>query len=245
MEDRSATDGSQAPRRGALEELARDASSRKRFLTMMGGTGAAGAFALVLAACGKEEQAKPPTQPPRKQGEEKASRLGGGDIAILNFALTLEHVESDFYGQVVASDLLKGEARELVRRIEENEREHLETLTETVRELGGTPVKKPKTKFEDVIKGGPQKILKTAGTVENLGVKAYLGQAEKIHDKNVLATALAIHTVEARQAAALNKLAGNAFLGEGPLIGSIPDGAFAKPLEMDAVLAQVKPFLAA
>ncbi len=56
--------------------------------------------------------------------------------------------------------------------------------------------------------------------------------------------ALSIHTVEARHAAALNRLAGNGFAGGGALVGSIPDGPLAKPMTMSAVLRQVKPFLA-
>ena len=40
---------------GALRELADDPSSRKRFFKMVGGAGAAGAFAVFLAACGDDE----------------------------------------------------------------------------------------------------------------------------------------------------------------------------------------------
>ena len=88
-------------------------------------------------------------------------------------------------------------------------------------------------------------VLATAATVENLGAAAYLGQAGRIEDKEILAAALSIHSVEARHAAALNDLAGRGFKGDGALEGSIPDGAFAKPMSMDEVLKQVKPFLAA
>ena len=87
-------------------------------------------------------------------------------------------------------------------------------------------------------------MLKTAATVENLGAAAYLGQAGNIKNKDVLAAALAIHSVEARHAAALNHLVGRGFGGKGGLEGSIPDGAFGKPMDEAAVLAAVKPFLA-
>ena len=60
-----------------------------------------------------------------------------------------------------------------------------------------------------MIAGGPQKILETAAAVENLGAAAYLGQAGNIKDKEILAAALAIHSVEGRHAAALNTLVGN------------------------------------
>ena len=85
-----------------------------------------------------------------------------------------------------------------------------------------------------MIKGGEKKVLETAATVENLGAAAYLGQAGLIQSKEVLAAALAIHSVEGRHAAALNQAVGKTI---------VPDGAFAKPASMDEVLPQVKPFL--
>ncbi|MBA3299394.1 MAG: hypothetical protein H0U24_04855, partial [Thermoleophilaceae bacterium] len=42
----------------ALEELTKDPSSRKRFLGMVGGAGAAGAMAMFLAACGDDDEDK-------------------------------------------------------------------------------------------------------------------------------------------------------------------------------------------
>jgi len=88
-------------------------------------------------------------------------------------------------------------------------------------------------------------VLKTAAIVENLGAAAYLGQAGKINSPDILAAALSIHSVEARHAAALNTLVDNGFKGSAALTGSLPDGAFAKPLPMNEVLKQAQPFLAA
>lgn len=104
----------------------------------------------------------------------------------------------------------------------------------TVKDLGGTP-EKPKTNVDSVIQGGPDMVLETAATVENLGAAAYLGQAGRIKSKDVFAAALSIHSIEARHAAALNSVVGKTI---------VPDGAFAKPASMDEVLAKVKPFLA-
>jgi hypothetical protein len=133
----------------------------------------------------------------------------------------------------------------MAKRIGEAEQAHVDALLATVKQLGGTAAREPATKFDDVLAGGPAKILQAAATVENLGAAAYLGQAGRITSKDVLAAALSIHSVEARHAAALNALAGRGFQGSGPLDGSLPDGPFAKPMTMDAVLAAVKPFLAA
>ena len=99
--------------------------------------------------------------------------------------------------------------------------------------------------FQSVIDGGPDKILEAAATVENLGAAAYLGQAGNIKSKEILAAALSIHSVEARHAATLNAVIGAGFKGSGPLNGSIPDGAFAKPMAKEDVLKAVQPFLTA
>ena len=78
-------------------------------------------------------------------------------------------------------------------------------------------------------------VLELAATVENLGAAAYLGQAAAIEDPAILAAALSIHSVEGRHAAALNMLTGQSI---------VPDGAFAKPADMETVLAGVQPFIA-
>ena len=79
-----------------------------------------------------------------------------------------------------------------------------------------------------------KEILELAATVENLGANAYLGQAGNIQDKEILAAALSIHSVEARHASVLNLAT-----GANPV-----QGAFAKPATADEVLKAVKPFLA-
>ena len=77
-------------------------------------------------------------------------------------------------------------------------------------------------------------MLELAGTVENLGAAAYLGQATRIESPEVLASALAIHSIEGRHAAALNTLLGESI---------VPDGAFAKPADAKTVLKSVEPFI--
>ena len=96
---------------------------------------------------------------------------------------------------------------------------------------GGTPASKPKATYPHDTE---KEILKLAATVENLGAGAYLGQAGNIQDKEILAAALSIHSVEARHAAVLN-LATGAKPAAGP---------FATPVTADEVLKAVKPFLA-
>jgi rubrerythrin len=217
----------------AEEERVTDeqSSSRSQFLKLAGGTGAASALALFIAACGGDDK-----KSSGSSTTKSSSMASKGDLAILNYALTLEYLESDFYNQVIKSGEVKTKAyAEVAKTIAEDEMEHVQALTAAVKQLGGTPAAKPKTKFDSVIQGGEKKILTTAAAVENLGASAYLGQAGRIKSKTVLAAALSIHSVEGRHAAVLNQVLGKSF---------VPDGAFAKPADMATVLKTVKPFIA-
>ncbi len=220
---------SDVPAEGALAELSRDPTSRKGFLRMAGGGGAAGALTLFIAACGGDDKKKTAaTTPATTSGNSSMS-----DVDIVNYALTLEHLETDFYAKVVASGLFKGAQLETIKRFGAEEAEHVAALTATAKKLGGTPAAAPKTKFP---LDNAKRVLELASTVENLGAAAYLGQAGNIKSKEVLAAALAIHSVEGRHASALNLLLKKSVT---------PDGAFAKPASMDVVMAQVKPFIVA
>jgi rubrerythrin len=224
----------------ALRELADDPSSRKRFFKMLGGAGAVGAASVLLAACGDDT-----TSSAGRTAEKTVTTPAGGDLEIVNYALTLEYLEADFYAQVIDAGIIKDrKVADLAKRFGETERQHVDALKATAERLGGPAAPKPTTKFGPVLESGLQKVLQTAADVENLGAAAYLGQAARIQDKDILAAALGIHSVEARHAAALNQLVGRGFAAGGALKGSIPDGAFAKPMTMEQVLVQVRPFIA-
>ena len=230
----------------ALRELADDPSSRKRFFKMMGGAGAVSAFSVFLAACGDDDDDTASTSTPAAGGKTTEEDGVKGDLEILNYALTLEFLEARFYKQVIESGIVKDpKVGKIATKFGMTEQEHVDALKATITKLGGTPVAAPETKFEETIDKGLMAVLDAAADVENLGAAAYLGQAGNIKNKEVLAAALAIHTVEARHAAALNELVGRGFGdGKGGLKGTLPDGPFAKPMDMAAVLAAVKPFLA-
>ena len=89
----------------------------------------------------------------------------------------------------------------------------------------------PKTEFP--LKDA-KSVAELAGTVENLGAAAYLGQAGNIESPEVLAAALSIHSVEARHAATLNTLLG---------LSITPNGAFGAPADVATVLKSVEPFI--
>ncbi|HEX3434913.1 MAG TPA: ferritin-like domain-containing protein [Solirubrobacteraceae bacterium] len=222
----------QAPQpAGIVERLARDDVDRKRFLKMAGSAGAASFGAFVLAACGSSSSKSASTAAASSSTATTASSATG-DLAILNYALTLEYLETEFYSKVVASGLFNGKVGSLIKTFGAQEQTHVEALKGAVEKLGGTPVAKPQGKFP--ISSATQ-VAELAYTVENLGAAAYLGQAAKIQNAEVLASALAIHTVEARHAATLGTLVKKSVT---------PQGAFATPADMSTVLAAVKPFLA-
>ena len=225
----------------ALRELADDPSSRKRFIKMLGGAGAVSALSVALAACGDDEK-----DTSTAAAAASAEDDNTGDLKILNYALTLEFLEAEFYEEVIASGLVKdAKVASIAKKFGQSEQEHVDALKATIKTLGGTPVAAPKTNFGPTLEKGLKAVLETAATVENLGAAAYLGQAGNIKNKEVLAAALAIHSVEARHAAALNILVGRGFGGKGGLEGALPDGAFGKPMDDTAVLAAVKPFILA
>src|SRR3978361_1153105 len=73
-----------------------------------------------------------------------APAVAKGDLDILNYALTLEYLESDFYSTGVAKGFLSGRTLELITPIGDHEKQHVAAVTQTIKSLGGTPVAKPK-----------------------------------------------------------------------------------------------------
>jgi rubrerythrin len=156
---------------------------------------------------------------------------GGGDVEILNFALTLEYLESTFYEEAKSRAKASGELKSLVNLLANDEQQHVEALEGTIKKLGGKPVAKPKFDFPY---SGTAGFLKLAQTFEDTGVSAYNGAAPMIKSKEVLTAAGSIVQVEARHAAAIrlqNK--------EEPS----PE-AFDPPLGEAKVLKAVEPFIA-
>ncbi len=153
------------------------------------------------------------------------------DVDILNFALTLEYLETDFYQSKGKSVHLSGEAKSLATLFGEEEAAHVGALTSAIKALGAKPIAKPTFAFP----GSDQaSFLKLAYVLENTGVGAYNGAGPSLTDKSLLAAAGSIVQVEARHAASIAILTG---------MSITPNGAFDKPLTKTQVLAKAGPLI--
>jgi ferritin-like protein len=175
---------------GALRETAAAAAEDARAggLTRAGlfGGGAFGAAALLgLSAGPAEAQAK-------------------SDVAILNFALTLEYLEAAFYAEAVRKGALRGERRLFARVVGSHEAAHVQALKGA---LGRAAVAKPRFNFKGTTESASA-FTKTAIALEETGTAAYKGQAANIKSDAILAAALSIHSVEARHTAWIRDIAG-------------------------------------
>lgn len=172
--------------------------------------------------------------------------IEGTDIDVLNYALTLEHLENAFYREgldkfdedafqsasVVQnySTEMDMTVREYVQTIGDHEAAHVEALEQAVTLLGGDPASEADYDFGiESVEG----FLGLAQVFENTGVAAYAGAAPFVESPDLLSAALSIHSVEARHAAFLNDLNNESFY----------PNAFDPAKTQQEVLQAVTPFL--
>ena len=105
------------------------------------------------------------------------------DVAILNYALTLEYLEAAFYHEAVSHNRLHGRARSFAHKVARDEAAHVAALENA---LGAKAVRRPRFDFQGIPRH-QQKFLETAFVLENTGVHAYLGQAGRIKTPSILA----------------------------------------------------------
>ena len=158
------------------------------------------------------------------------------DIDVLNFALTLEYLESTFYEQGNARNLLSGQAKAYLATIQKDEETHVKLVMQTILKLGGTPVAKPKVNLDGVF-ASKDKYLTTSFTFENVGVGAYLGAAGYLKNPAILQAAASIFGIEARHAAIVANLLNK------PAEHGVYMGNFETPKTKAEVLAAAGPFL--
>jgi rubrerythrin len=169
----------------------REESDRRRFLK---GAALVGVGATFVAVTGRDPRAF-------AQGST-------GDLEILNYALTLEYLEADFYTQGIDGGILSGRELELVTPIRDHEQQHVAALTQTVQDLGGTPAEMPMFMYPEGTFTDRTMFLEAASMFEELGVDAYHGQIANIESAEILGAAAAIAGVESRHAAILADLTG-------------------------------------
>jgi rubrerythrin len=139
-------------------------------------------------------------------------------VDALQLALLLEYLESDFYSRGVnAAGLIPAADATIFSTIASHESAHVSALQGLIQARGATPIAKPS--FDYTAKGALPgfAFLPTQYTTfqalaqafEDLGVRAYKGQAARLmNDKAALTAALAIHSVEARHASEVRRLRG-------------------------------------
>jgi rubrerythrin len=199
-------------------------TSRRKILAtlgVIGGTALAGCAGSSPSDEGTMEPTMEPTEEPTMEPTEEPTAtpepMGNPDVPILNYALTLEHLENAFYREgleTFSDDELMGadslskfgetvrmDVPEYLRVAGEHEAAHVTAISDTIEQLGGTPVAEAEYDFGYET---PSEFLATAQALENTGVAAYAGAAPKVVNNDILAAAAGIHSVEARHAAFLN-----------------------------------------
>lgn len=158
-----------------------------------------------------------------------ASRSKKLDVRILNFALTLEYLESEFYKEALAKANLQGDVLSTTKLVSKHENAHVRYLKLA---LGSARNPKPKFDFKGTTSDA-KKYLATAVVLEDTGVTAYSGQAPRILQSKVLKAATSILTVEARHASRFRSLNGQTFAPR----------TFDKPATARQVLAKAGAFI--
>lgn len=161
-------------------------------------------FSVAFALLGALGAMAAPAAAPAPALEARADAIT--DTQILQYALTLEHLE-DYYYHTYLNQFSEADfeaagfpnwVRARISQIAEHEAQHVELLSGAI---GASAVKPCEYKFPvtDVAS-----FVGLATLVENVGVSAYLGAAASIQEKAYLTVAGSILTTEARHQAWIN-----------------------------------------
>jgi len=146
----------------------------------------------------------PNKAPKGKKKNPTASQLSDNDLVLLNYALTLEHLEATFYAkfqkQYSSSDFTKAgydrNVYQYLNLIRDHEEAHVTALTSTIKSLGGKPVPACTYDFSSV--KSIKTYLSLAAAFEGVGQSAYDGAINSTTDLGLRQVAATIATVEGR-----------------------------------------------
>jgi hypothetical protein len=194
-----------------LEAAARQGSSftsRRGVLALAGAAAAAPTVVGLETVLAKKKNSKNKNKNKNKNKGNKGNDVKN-DIGVLNYALTLEHLEYAFYrdglAQFSAGDFDTGVFARL-QDIREHEDAHVDTLIDVIAGLGGDPVEELCYDFGFDNAG---EFLDVAQLLENTGVMAYTGAIATIRAGDLQTAGATIATVEARHASYLNLINGD------------------------------------
>ncbi|KAJ7028528.1 ferritin-like domain-containing protein [Mycena alexandri] len=161
------------------------------------------------------------------------------DPEVLNFALTLEHLEATFYKDSLAkfseADFSAAGYPDWTRgrfvQIQQHESTHVDFLTTALETAGAPAVQACEYDFPvtDV-----HSFVNLARVLEEVGTNAYTGGAQLIDNKDYLTAAASILAVEARH---------EAWISSAVFKASAWDTAFETPLLPNAVYSLAAPFI--
>lgn len=130
---------------------------------------------------------------------------------VLNFALTLEYLERNYYTMAIAAGVIPAGDLAVFQQIKKHEVAHVDFLITAINSVGATPTAEPEFDFTAGGAFNPFSVyadfLALSQAFEDTGVRAYKGQAGNLISNNdVLTAALAIHSVEARHASEVRRI---------------------------------------
>ncbi|MDZ4839289.1 MAG: ferritin-like domain-containing protein [Bacteroidota bacterium] len=156
---------------------------------------------------------------------------GAGVTEILNYALVLEYLESEFYNIGLSSgNLIPSKDRTVIQTIAKHEAAHVNYLKTALGSAAGA-----KPTFDFTVGGAFSPFtdyptfLIFAQAFEDTGIRAYKGQAPALMvDPATLQVALQIHSVEARHASEIRRIRGQKgwVTGDNAAANGIPSTAF-------------------
>ncbi len=216
-----------------FEQTASDAVSRRAFMTRMTAAGLGVAAAALLGGQAADASGKPVLELINIPDNSNMPGIKGRNktIQVLNYALALETLESDLYRQ--ALNLAAGKPLDTalpadvssytlaispgylspqnaalgflyLQQFAAVEAAHRDFLRTVIPTLGGTPIEPNPGGYKADFGSDLSSVLTVIRTVEETGVRAYLGAAQFINDFKITQTAASIYSTEARHSAAIN-----------------------------------------